>query len=85
MGSPVYEAEEQLLSTAVLRDEHQVARGDVGFMQAHDPVMVERFEDVVLLQHCLLAVRLVGNDLGHEEVARGVFPALTDHTEPTPV
>lgn len=82
--SPVYEAEEQLLPAAVLGDEHQVAWCDVSFMQGHDPVMMEGLEDVVLLQHLLFAVRLIWYNLGHEEVACGVFPALTDHTKPPP-
>lgn len=84
-ASPVYEAVEQLLPAAVLRDKHQVARCDVSFVQGHDPVVMKGLEDVVLLQHRLLAVRLIGNNLGHKEVACGVLPALTDHTKTTPV
>lgn len=85
MASPVDEAEEQLLSAAVLGDEHQVARRDVSFVQSHDPLVVKGLEDVVFLQHFLFAVCLVRDDLSHEEVARGVFPAFTNHTETTPV
>lgn len=84
-ASPVYEAEEQLLPAAVLGDEHQVARRDVRFVQSHDPFMMKRLEDVVLLKHILFAVCLIRDNLGHEEVARGVLSALADHTEPTPV
>lgn len=84
-ASPVYEAEEQLLPAAVLGDEHQVARRDVRFVQSHDPFMMERLEDVVLLKHILFAVCLIRDNLGHEEVACGVLSALADHTEPTPV
>lgn len=85
MASPVNEAEEQLLSTAILGDEHQVARCDISFVQSHDSLMVKRLEDVIFLQHLLLAVCLVWNNLSHKEVACGVFPALTDHAKPTPV
>lgn len=84
MASPVHEAEEQLLPAAVLGDEHQVARCDVGLVQGHDPLVVEGLEDVVLLQHLLLAVCLIRDDLGHEEVPGGVLPAFADHAETTP-
>lgn len=82
---PVDEAVEELLATAALCDEHQIARCDVGFVQRHHLVVMQGLEDVVLLQHCLLIVRLVRHDLGHEQVARGVLPALADHTEATPM
>lgn len=84
-ASPVNEAVEQLLSTAVLGYKHQVAWCDISFMQSHDPFVMKGLEDVVLLQHCLLTVSLIWNDLGHEEVSCGVLSALTDHTKTAPV
>ena len=83
-GLPVDEAVEQLLAAATLGDEHQVSGRDVGLVQRHHLVVVQGLEDVVLLQHCLLRVRLVRHDLGHEQVARGVLPALADHAEAAP-
>lgn len=82
-ASPVNEAEQQLFPTAVLGDEHQVARRDIRLVQSHDSLMVKGLEDLIFLQHLLLALCLVRNDFCQEEVSCGIFPALADHAEPS--
>lgn len=81
---PVDEAVEQLLAAAVLSHQHQVARCHVGLVQRHDPVAVQRFEDLVLSQGVLLALGTIRHDLGHVDLARGVLAALAHHPESAP-
>lgn len=81
---PFNEAVQQLFSIAVLQNQHQVARRDVGFVQSHDLLVVKVFQDLVLLQDVLLVLLAVGNDLCHVDFTRTVLPALSDNPETTP-
>lgn len=72
---------EKLFACAAFRDKHKVSWGDIGFMKDHNLVMVQGFEDLILLQNTLLALRLIWNNFCHKEVARGIFSALSDDTK----
>lgn len=82
LHTPVYKAVEQLLPSAVLSHQYQVTWGDVGLVEGHDLVVVERLEDLILLQDGLLSLLVIRNDLSHEDVSCGVLSTLPDHTEP---
>lgn len=81
---PVHDAVEDLLASTVLADEHQVARGDVRLVQGHDPLVVQCLQDLVLLQHALLPLCLVGHNLGHEELSCGVLLAQPNYPKAAP-
>lgn len=72
---------EKLFACAALGDKHKVAWCDIGFMEGHNLVMMQGFEDFILLQNTLFALRLIWNNFCHKEVACGIFSALSDDTK----
>lgn len=82
---PVAEPTEELPVATALRNKHEVARGDVGLVQGHEPLVVQGSEHLILLQHPVLALGRVRHDLGNERPACGVLPAGSHNTKAAPV
>lgn len=81
---PLAEPAEELPVAAALGDEHEVPRGDVGLVQGHEPLVVQRPQHFILLQDPPLALTCIGHNLGHERSAGGILPAHAHYTKSAP-